>query len=71
MLSLTGRHRASQIYTSADLIVMFHIGILCERKHPNVLISRTQNKLRDCLKIFQPCRYKLSFIGASSQSGRM
>ena len=31
------RHRASQSYTSADLIVMFYIGILCERKHPNGL----------------------------------
>ena len=45
-------HRASQSYTSANLIVMFYIGILCERKHPNVFISRTQNKLRDCLKFF-------------------
>ena len=50
----TGRHRTSQSYTSADLIVMFHVGILCERKHPNVFTSRRQNKLIDCLKIFHP-----------------
>ena len=37
----------------------------------NVFISRTQNKLRDSLKIFHPWRYKISFNGASSQSGRI
>ena len=64
--------RASQSCSFAHLIVKFLIGLLRERKHPNVFFfSCKQSTLGTHLKIFHPKRYKVSFNCASSHSERM